>query len=124
MKIISKNIQNVPRGILLDWHLEYERYRGKGIAQLLRTKLESFYEKNGQRISSIIDGQNKIIADHYEINADGTVKTQTIVDNGEPQKDSSGNPMVSGVLLEGKTELAFNEAMNAYMKEMVPYEPC
>lgn len=119
-KIISANA-NIPRGKLLEYHMEFDRLKTTGVGMLLRKDIQKFYDDNLGRIQAIYDLQQKTIKEFYECGEDGQVILRDVIDGGVVQLDEAGAPRKEGVLKEGKTELEFNEVMNKQAQELIPF---
>lgn len=121
MEIIDINpkkkeiVGGITRHALLGFHNEIQnQLKGSVLAYLLKGRIADFYKDHGLRIDGILDGQRKIIEEYYEI--EGTeIKTQDVT-------DAEGKVNKVGVMKEGKTAEEFNGAMNAFMKEPIPFQ--
>ncbi len=113
--------QEMPRGLLLQMHEQIQAFN-QAEHFLHQNRIGEFYKKNMGRIQSSTEGKNKIIKDHYQINPQGVVVTRQKLVGDEYQFDERNQPIIEGVLLEGKTHEEYNKLMEAYMMEKVPVE--
>jgi hypothetical protein len=93
---------NVPVAQVLQWHNERLQLGSTLMGLLNQNRIEAFYNKNSVRIQSILGKNEKILREFYQFDGGNVLR------NGD-----------TPVLLEGKTEEGFKDAMTKFQTEIV-----
>jgi len=108
----------IPQSQLIDWHYEIQQsiIPSKSFRDAcLKSKVESFYNENNERIKSIIEFGEKMMKDYFQYEQ-GRVKFQEVDGIGpddKPQKQSMP------CLLPGKTLEEYQQKINEVMETKI-----